>query len=76
MFKMRMFRYIEVLLQASFPYISKLPRINLGEQKLRAILSKCLTAPMMDVISCFSNANIAKNLKNTAVMTHYSINYN
>lgn len=61
MFTVRMFRYIEVLFQASFPYISRLPRINLGEQKLPAILS-CLTAPMMGVISCFSDANVAKKI--------------
>ena len=60
MFTMRMFRYIEVLFQNSFPHISRLPRINLGEQKLSAILSKCLTGPMMGVISCFSDANVAK----------------
>ena len=34
MFTIRMFGYIEVLFQASFPYISRLPRINLGEQKI------------------------------------------
>ena len=63
MFTIRMFGYIEVLFQASFPYISRLPRINLGEQKLPAILSKCLTAPMMGIISCFSDATVAKKFK-------------